>query len=45
MTNSLTYYGVTLLSSSLAGNLYVNFFLGGLLEIPSNAIMWLGMGR
>nr|KAG5695166.1 hypothetical protein BaRGS_030212 [Batillaria attramentaria] len=45
MTCSITYYGLTLLSSSLAGNPYVNFFLGGLLEIPSNIFMWLGLAR
>ncbi|KAL8620712.1 hypothetical protein ACOMHN_067275 [Nucella lapillus] len=45
MTNSLTYYGITLLSSSLAGNPYLNFFLGGLIEIPSGGVMWLGLSR
>ncbi|XP_076443357.1 organic cation transporter protein-like [Babylonia areolata] len=45
MTNSLTYYGITLLSSSLAGNPYLNFFLGGLIEIPSNVVMWMGLSR
>ncbi len=39
MTNALTYYGLTLLTANLAGNPYVNFLLGGLLEIPSNIIM------
>ncbi|XP_041373772.1 solute carrier family 22 member 15-like [Gigantopelta aegis] len=36
--NAMTYYGLTLLSSRLAGDPYVNFLLGGLLEIPADIL-------
>ncbi|KAK6167507.1 hypothetical protein SNE40_021513 [Patella caerulea] len=39
-TNSLTYYGIFLTSSSLAGNIYLNFFLNALVEVPSAFIYW-----
>ena len=33
--NSLIYYGLSLSTGSLAGNVYLNFFLSGLVEIPA----------
>ncbi|OWF49592.1 organic cation transporter protein-like [Mizuhopecten yessoensis] len=33
-TNSLTYFGLYLTSSSLTGNRHLNFFLNGLVELP-----------
>ncbi|XP_056003356.1 solute carrier family 22 member 7-like [Ostrea edulis] len=33
--NSLTYYGLFLTSGSMSGNMYLNFFLNGMVEIPS----------
>ncbi|KAK7481092.1 hypothetical protein BaRGS_00027632 [Batillaria attramentaria] len=45
MTTSMTYYGITLLSSSLFGSPYINFFLGGFLEIPGTLLMMWGLYR
>ncbi|XP_064653263.1 organic cation transporter protein-like [Lineus longissimus] len=33
--NTLVYHGLTLLSSKLAGNIYLNFFFSGLVEVPA----------
>ncbi|XP_074651203.1 organic cation transporter protein-like isoform X2 [Tubulanus polymorphus] len=33
--NTLVYHGLTLLSTQLAGNIYLNFFLSGIVEIPA----------
>ncbi|CAG5119142.1 unnamed protein product [Candidula unifasciata] len=38
MTNSLTYYGLFLTSSSLAGNRHLNFILIGLSGLPSDML-------
>ena len=35
ITNSLTYYGIMLISSSLAGDRFLNFFLGSVVEYPA----------
>ncbi|GFO07732.1 solute carrier family 22 member 8 [Plakobranchus ocellatus] len=45
MVSSLTYYGITLLSTSLAGDPYLNFLIGGLLEIPSTICMFICLSR
>ncbi|GAB1601286.1 solute carrier family 22 member 7-like [Argonauta hians] len=37
--NSLTYFGIYLTSSSLAGNPYLNFFLVSVTEIAANSLM------
>ena len=37
-TNSITYYGIMLISSSLAGNRFLNFFLGSIVEYPAAAV-------
>ena len=47
---SLLYYGVALNMGSLAGNLYLNVFISGALEIPANLLCvvcmdWKYMGR
>ena len=34
----LVYYGLSLSSATLAGNLYVNFALSGAIELPSNIV-------
>ena len=34
----LVYYGLSLSSATLAGNLYVNFALSGAVELPSNIV-------
>ncbi|XP_062608365.1 organic cation transporter protein-like [Saccostrea cucullata] len=33
--NSITYYGLFLTSGTMSGNVYLNFFLNGIVEIPS----------
>jgi len=33
---SLVYYGLSLSAGQLAGNFYVNNFIGGFVEIPAN---------
>ena len=33
--NSLVYYGLSLSTSSLAGDKYLNFLLSGLMEVPA----------
>ena len=33
--NSLVYYGLSLNSSNLGGNDYINFFISGAVEIPA----------
>ena len=35
MVASLVYYGLTLSAGQLAGNLYVNNFISGFVEIPA----------
>ncbi|XP_071495942.1 organic cation transporter protein-like [Diadema antillarum] len=42
---SLVYYGLSLYSSSLAGDKYLNFFLLGLVEIPAYAIITFTLAR
>ncbi|KAK3729039.1 hypothetical protein RRG08_005412 [Elysia crispata] len=45
MVSSLTYYGITLLSTSLAGDPYINFLIGAVLELPSTICMFLLLTR
>ena len=35
LVNSLVYYGLSLSTSQLAGDRYLNFFISGLVEIPA----------
>jgi len=39
-TNTLVYYGLSLYSISLSGNVYYNFIFGSLIEIPGTTIAW-----
>ena len=46
-TNNLIYYGLSLNSGALAGNVYINTFLLGAIEIPANILCfvfsnWIG---
>ncbi|XP_061190790.1 organic cation transporter protein-like [Saccostrea echinata] len=43
--NSMTYYGLFLLSGTMSGNLYLNFFLNGIVEIPGIFIYWFTINR
>lgn len=45
ITNSLTYYGIMLISSSLAGNRFLNFFLGSVVEYPAAFMEWVLINR
>ncbi|XP_060581984.1 organic cation transporter protein-like isoform X2 [Ruditapes philippinarum] len=38
IVGAATYFGLTLVSSHLAGNRFINFFLSGVIEIPSQVI-------
>lgn len=39
-TNAFVFYGLSLNSINLSGNIYLNFILGCLIEIPGNTIAW-----
>ncbi|BFZ01550.1 hypothetical protein BsWGS_04589 [Bradybaena similaris] len=43
--NSLTYYGLFLMSSSLSGSLYLNYFLNSVVELPSAAFIYFYIDR
>ncbi|XP_063433772.1 organic cation transporter protein-like [Mytilus trossulus] len=43
--NSLTYYGLFLTSSSMAGSRYLNYFINATVELPSNIMFWLMVNR
>ncbi|KAK7116571.1 organic cation transporter protein-like [Littorina saxatilis] len=43
--NSLGYYGLTLTSSQMAGNRFLNFFLQGLVEIPAYVMVYFALRR
>ncbi len=43
--NSLVYYGLSLSSSSLGGNDYINFLISGAVEIPAYLFCQLTMNR
>lgn len=38
--NNLFYYGLAYNTDNLNGNVYINFFLLGITEFPSNLIAW-----
>ncbi|XP_070506359.1 organic cation transporter protein-like [Chironomus tepperi] len=44
-TNAFVYYGLSLNSVNLSGNIYLNFILGCLIEIPGNTIAWIIMNK
>jgi hypothetical protein len=39
-TNAFVFYGLSLNSINLSGNIFLNFVLGCLIEIPGNTISW-----
>lgn len=43
--NSGTYYGLSWIVSDLGGNEYVNFVIGGLVEIPAYTFLLLTLNR
>ena len=45
MTSGLLFYGITLAAADLGGNLYINFVLGSLIEIPGYLICMWGVNR
>lgn len=45
ITNSLTYYGIMLISSTLAGNRFLNFFLGSIVEYPAAFLEYVSINR
>ncbi|CAH1775012.1 unnamed protein product [Owenia fusiformis] len=45
MVNALDYYGISLSSSALHGNMYINFFLSGLVEVPAYIICMFALER
>ena len=44
-TNSLVYYGLSFNTGSLVGSIFLNLFLGGLLELPANIVCFVAMAR
>jgi len=44
-TNAFVYYGLSLNSINLSGNIYFNFILGCLIEIPGNTIAWIVINK
>lgn len=44
-TNAFVFYGLSLNSVNLSGNIYMNFILGCLIEIPGNTIAWIIMNK
>lgn len=38
--NALIFYGLSLNSTNLSGNIYLNFILVCLIEIPGNTLAW-----
>ncbi|XP_061190474.1 organic cation transporter protein-like [Saccostrea echinata] len=43
--NSMTYYGLFLLTGTMSGNIYLNFFLNGIVEIPGIFTYWFTINR
>lgn len=39
-TNAFVFYGLSINAINLSGNIYLNFILGCLIEIPGNTIAW-----
>ncbi len=40
VVNSFVYFGLALRSVALAGDVFLNFILAGLVEIPSYVVAW-----
>ncbi|XP_026286905.1 organic cation transporter protein isoform X1 [Frankliniella occidentalis] len=45
ITNTFVYYGLSLNSVSVSGNLYLNFMLVCLIEVPAGLVTWMLMER
>ncbi|XP_062579258.1 organic cation transporter protein-like [Saccostrea cucullata] len=43
--NSITYYGLFLTSGTMSGNMYLNFFLNGIVELPSTFLYLFTINR
>lgn len=43
--NAFIYYGLSVNSTSMSGNKYVNFALVSLVEIPGYSLGWLGIRK
>ncbi|CAO1379550.1 unnamed protein product [Diamesa tonsa] len=43
--NALIFYGLSLNSTNLSGNIYLNFILACLIEIPGNTLAWVAMNK
>lgn len=43
--NALVYYGVSFSTPTLGGNMYLNFFLSSVIEIPANYVAIWSLGR
>lgn len=41
----MVYYGVSFSTPTLGGNIYLNFFLNSVIEIPANIVGIWAMGR
>lgn len=44
-TNAFVFYGLSLNSTNLSGNKYLNFILVCLVEIPGLSLAWIGMNK
>ena len=43
--NAMVYYGVSFSTPTLGGNMYLNFFLASIIEIPANYVSIWAMGK
>ena len=43
--NAMVYYGVSFSTPTLGGNIYLNFFLLSIIEIPANYVGIWAMGK
>ena len=43
--NAMVYYGVSFSTPTLGGNIYLNFFLASIVEIPANYVGIWSIGR
>lgn len=41
----MVYYGVSFSTPTLGGNMYLNFFLASIIEIPANYVAIWALGR
>ena len=43
--NALVFFGISLNVGNLAGDMYLNFFILSIVELPGSLLMWLFMSR